>query len=88
MSSSSTCIAALGLGCQSRPSHATARPARLHSQVRLQLQNVGGGDGGAKLSLGRMAVHIVRTEGPAALMSGWQASVMREMSYSGIRMGL
>lgn len=31
---------------------------------------------------------ILANEGPAVLMRGWQASVMREMSYSSIRMGL
>lgn len=41
-----------------------------------------------QLTLLQMARHMVRTEGLAALMNGWQASVMREMSYSAIRMGL
>jgi hypothetical protein len=31
---------------------------------------------------------ILQQEGAAAFMSGWQASVMRELSYSAIRMGL
>jgi len=49
----------------------------------------GVGRGAAQqLSLVQMLRSIVHNEGPAALMSGWQASVMREMSYSAIRLGL
>jgi hypothetical protein len=41
-----------------------------------------------QLTLLQMLRHIVHKEGPASLMAGWQASVMREMSYSAIRLGL
>lgn len=40
------------------------------------------------MGLARMAVHMVKTEGMSGLMRGWQPSVLREMSYSAIRMGL
>jgi hypothetical protein len=51
-------------------------------KVRLQMTQ-----GAAASALGTLR-SIIRAEGAAALMAGWQASVMREMSYSAIRMGL
>lgn len=68
-------------------------------KVRLQMQNelskkpaVGAAATAVQpqqqLSLLQMARHMMRTEGWSSLMNGWQASVMREMSYSAIRMGL
>lgn len=44
--------------------------------------------GGAPASATATLRSILRQEGPAAFMSGWQASVMRELSYGAIRMGL
>jgi hypothetical protein len=54
-------------------------------KVRMQMHK---GADGAPASAISMVRSIWRSEGPAAFMSGWQASVMREMSYSAIRMGL
>lgn len=54
-------------------------------KVRMQMQRGGAGPPLSMLALGR---RVVATEGASALMRGWQASVMREMSYSAIRMGL
>jgi hypothetical protein len=46
------------------------------------------GKDGAPMSAISMVRSILKAEGPSAFLSGWQASVMREMSYSAIRMGL
>lgn len=54
-------------------------------KVRMQMHK---GVNGAPVSAISMVRSIIKSEGPAAFMRGWQASVMREMSYSGIRMGL
>jgi hypothetical protein len=54
-------------------------------KVRMQMYK---GADGRPASAVSMVRSIWQTEGPAAFMSGWQASVMREMSYSSIRMGL
>lgn len=52
-------------------------------KVRMQMHI-----GGAPASATATVRSILHQEGPAAFMSGWQASVMRELSYSAIRMGL
>uniref|UniRef100_A0A383VG02 Mitochondrial carrier protein n=1 Tax=Tetradesmus obliquus TaxID=3088 RepID=A0A383VG02_TETOB len=71
-------------------------------KVRLQMQNELGAAAGRQaagpaaaaaavrpqLGLLQMLKKVVNAEGPAALMYGWQASAMRELSYSAIRMGL
>lgn len=54
-------------------------------KVRMQMHK---GKDGAPVSAISMVRSILKAEGPAAFLSGWQASVMREMSYSAIRMGL
>jgi hypothetical protein len=54
-------------------------------KVRMQMHK---GVNGAPASALGMLRSMLRSEGPGALMAGVQASVMREMSYSGIRMGL
>lgn len=54
-------------------------------KVRMQMYK---GADGRPASAVSMVRSIWQTEGHAAFMSGWQASVMREMSYSSIRMGL
>jgi hypothetical protein len=46
------------------------------------------GTNGAPATAIGMVRSIVNKEGPAAFLAGWQASVMRELSYSAIRMGL
>jgi len=58
-------------------------------KVRLQMLGEGVGAGSAPgFGVGSMALHVLRTEGAGGLYRGLQASLLREMSYSGIRMGL
>ena len=58
-------------------------------KVRLQMQGEGTRAPTAEArSVGGMLTHVARTEGVAGLYRGLQASLIREMSYSGIRMGL
>jgi hypothetical protein len=67
----------------------TTNPADV-LKVRLQMQNAGvtASSGVQQLGLVQMLQHVWKTEGISGLMAGWQASVMREMTYSAIRMGL
>lgn len=61
-------------------------------KVRMQMQGAGGvavgAGGGERVSAVSMVRSMLANEGASAFMRGWQASVMREMSYSAIRMGL
>lgn len=87
------CMIATGL----LPAGVSTNPADV-LKVRLQMQNelmvaelskaTSKAPQQRQLSLLQMLRGVVTAEGPAALMNGWQASVMREMSYSAIRMGL
>lgn len=68
----------------------TTNPADV-LKVRLQMQNAGvtaASSGVQQLGFVQMLQHVWKTEGISGLMAGWQASVMREMTYSAIRMGL
>jgi hypothetical protein len=59
-------------------------------KVRLQVQGAGPGNVKAKQYTGIASglMHVVRTEGLRGCYKGWQAAVLREFSYSGLRIGL
>lgn len=85
----SSCIVAVGV-C-TNPSDVLK--VRLQMQNELSKKAAAGAAAAAlqpqqQLNLLQMARRMIRTEGWSSLMNGWQASVMREMSYSAIRMGL
>eukprot|EP00448_Togula_jolla_P003892 CAMPEP_0170597972 /NCGR_PEP_ID=MMETSP0224-20130122/15994_1 /TAXON_ID=285029 /ORGANISM="Togula jolla, Strain CCCM 725" /LENGTH=323 /DNA_ID=CAMNT_0010922483 /DNA_START=59 /DNA_END=1030 /DNA_ORIENTATION=+ len=55
-------------------------------KVRMQLQGEGGATG--KLNMGQMGMQIVRNEGLLGLTKGVDASISRQLVYSGVRFGM
>lgn len=65
---------------------AAAHPLDL-IKVRLQLQGQGGAQG-AKLGMMQMGASIFRSQGPLGLLKGVDASMARQLVYSGTRFGM
>lgn len=65
---------------------AAAHPLDL-IKVRMQLQGLGGAAAG-KLNMFQMGAHIFRSQGPLGLMKGVDASICRQLVYSGTRFGM
>lgn len=58
-------------------------------KVRMQtFASASGGGAGAKLGFGEAIVTIVHNEGPLALYNGISASLLRQFSYTTVRLGM
>lgn len=82
----STAVQVTLAGCSNALAGAFTNPIDV-AKVRLQMQGEGV-RGGAHSGLLGTLLHVIRTEGLSGLYRGVTASVCREMSYSGIRMGM